>query len=44
MAYEAFYTYTVNDSMSVTPAIFMLENSTGTDDETGVVVKTSFSF
>ena len=44
MAYEAFYTYTVNDSMSVTPAVFMLENSTGTDDETGVVVKTSFSF
>ena len=44
MAYEAFYTYTVNDSMSVTPAIYMLENSTGTDDETGVVVKTSFSF
>ena len=44
MAYEAFYTYTVNDSMTVTPAVFMLENSTGTDDETGVVVKTSFSF
>ena len=44
MAYEAFYTYTVNDSMSVTPAIYMLENTTGTDDETGVVVKTSFSF
>ena len=44
MAYEAFYTYTVNDSMSVTPALFIMENSTGTDDETGVVVKTSFSF
>ena len=44
MAYEAFYTYTVNDSMSVTPAVFILENSAGTEDETGVVVKTSFSF
>jgi len=44
MAYEAFYTYSVNDSMTVTPAIFMLENSTGTEDQTGIVVKTSFSF
>ena len=43
MAYEAFYTYTLNDSMTVTPAIYMLENSTGTDDETGFVVKTSFA-
>ena len=44
MAYEAFYSYPVNDSMTVTPALFILENSTGTEDETGVVVKTSFSF
>ena len=44
MAYEAFYTYPLNDGMSITPAVFLLENSTGTDDETGVVVKTSFSF
>ena len=44
MAYEAFYTYSVNDSMTVTPAVFMLENSTGTEDQTGIVVKTSFSF
>ena len=44
MAYEAFYTYPLNDGMSITPAVFVLENSTGTDDETGVVVKTSFSF
>ena len=42
MAYEAFYSYPVNDGMTITPAIFMLDN--GTDDETGVVVKTSFSF
>ena len=44
MAYEAFYTYTVNDSMTVTPALFIMENSGSTEDLTGVVVKTSFSF
>ena len=45
MAYELFYTYNVNDSMSITPAIFILEdNDPGADDQTGVVVKTSFSF
>jgi hypothetical protein len=44
MAYEAFYTYTVNDSMTVTPAVFIMENSGSTEDLTGVVVKTSFSF
>ena len=45
MAYELFYTYNVNDSMTITPAIFILEdNDAGDDDTTGVVVKTSFSF
>ena len=44
MAYEAFYSYPVNDGMTVTPAVFIHENATGTDDETGIVVKTSFSF
>jgi len=45
IAYELFYTYNVNDSMSITPAIFILEdNDPGDDDQTGVVVKTSFSF
>ncbi len=44
MAYEAFYSYPVNDGMTITPAVFLLENATGTEDETGVVVKTSFSF
>ena len=44
LAYELFYSYPVNDGMTITPAIFMMENSTGTDDLTGVVVKTSFSF
>ena len=45
MAYEAFYAYPVNDSMTITPAVYLLENSgTSEEDETGVVVKTSFSF
>ena len=45
MAYEAFYSYPVNDGMTITPAVFLLENNeTGSEDETGVVVKTSFSF
>ena len=45
MAYEAFYAYSVNDSMTITPAIFILENNlAGETDETGIVVKTSFSF
>ena len=45
MAYEAFYAYSVNDSMTITPAVFILENNgSGDTDETGVVVKTSFSF
>ncbi len=45
MAYELFYTYNVNDGMSITPAIFIVENNAeGQDDQTGVVVKTSFSF
>ena len=45
MAYELFYTYNVNDSMTVTPALFIIENNAaGQEDQTGVVVKTSFSF
>jgi hypothetical protein len=44
MMYEAFYSYNVNDGMTVTPLIFVKEFATGTDDETGLMVKTSFSF
>jgi len=44
-AYELFYTYNLNDGMTITPAIFVIENNAaGADDQTGVVVKTSFSF
>ena len=44
LMYEAFYTYSVNDGMTVTPLIYVKEQSGTTDDETGVMVKTSFSF
>ena len=45
MAYEAFYSYPLNDGMTITPAIYVLENNLeGESDETGFVVKTSFSF
>ena len=41
--YEAFYSYPVNDGMTITPIVFIREASS-TVDETGVVLKTSFSF
>ena len=42
LMYEAFYSYPINDGMTVTPVIYVKETSG--DDETGVIVKTSFSF
>jgi len=45
LMYEAYYSYAVNDGMTVTPLIYVKEKATvGTPDETGVMVKTSFSF
>jgi len=45
LMYEAYYSYTVNDGMTITPLIYTVEASSATDkDETGVMVKTSFSF
>ena len=41
--YEAAYSYAVNDGMTITPGIFVREVNNA-DDETGVIVKTSFSF
>ena len=40
--YELSYSYPVNDGMTITPGVFIAE--TAGDDETGVVVTTSFSF
>ena len=43
--YEVYYSYPINDGMTITPVVFVKETSTaGVDDETGVMVKTSFSF
>jgi len=42
--YEAAYSYAVNDGMTITPGIFIKETSGTADDETGVILKTSFSF
>jgi len=40
--YEAFYSYPVNDGMTVTPVVYVKEAADA--DETGMMVKTSFSF
>ena len=43
--YEAFYSYPVNDGMTITPLIYTVEAENAADkDETGIMVKTSFSF
>jgi len=44
LIYEASYSYPVNDAMTITPGIFIEETAAGSDDLTGVAVKTSFSF
>jgi len=43
LVYEASYSYAINDGMTVTPGIFIKEVD-GADDQTGIAVKTSFSF
>jgi len=43
--YEAYYSYPINDGMTITPLIYVKEvAAVGSDDETGIMVKTSFSF
>jgi len=47
MMYEIYYSYPVNDGMTITPLIYTKEADgtvTGDQDETGIMVKTSFSF
>jgi len=45
MMYEVYYSYAVNDGMTITPLLYTVEGSTAADeDETGIMVKTSFSF
>ncbi len=43
LTYEASYSYAINDGMTVTPGVYIKEASSG-DDDTGLIVKTSFSF
>ena len=43
MMYEAWYSYPINDGMTVTPLVFTKDQASG-DDHTGLMVKTSFSF
>ena len=40
--YELSYSYPINDGMTITPGVFIAESAG--EDETGVVVTTSFSF
>ena len=43
--YEAYYEYPVNDSMTITPLIYMLDaEGANTDDTSGAMVKTTFTF
>ena len=43
--YEVFYAYNYADGITITPLMFVKENAAAnTDDETGIFVKTSFSF
>ena len=45
LMYEVYYEYPVNDGMTVTPLLYIKENAeAGTPDQTGIMVKTSFSF
>ena len=43
LMYEAFYSYPINDGMTITPLVYVKE-VTGGDNETALMVKTSFSF
>ena len=43
MMYEAFYSYPINDGITITPLVYVKE-VTGGDNETALMVKSSFSF
>jgi len=45
LMYEVYYSYPVNDGMTITPLVYVKEDATaGNPDETGMMIKTSFSF
>ena len=39
-----FYSYEINDGVTITPMIYTKDTVAGKPDTTGVLVKTSFSF
>ncbi len=43
LAWEAFYEVAINDSITVTPAVFNIEKN-GADDISGALIKTTFNF
>ena len=42
--FEVAYSYDVNDNVTITPGFFTVEETTSTEEDSGVVVETSFSF
>ena len=42
--YEVFYAYNYADGITITPIFYGKENAGSADDETGLIVKTSFEF
>ena len=44
LMYEAYYVYPVNDGMTITPLVYKIDSGNANNDETGIMVKTSFSF
>ncbi len=45
LMYELYYSYPLNDGMTITPLVFIKEQAaTTTPDQTGIMVLTSFSF
>jgi len=45
LMYEVYYSYPLNDGMTITPLLYVKEKASALEpDQTGVMVKTSFSF
>ena len=43
--WEAYYAYNYADGITITPIVFVKEvDAANTDDETGIILKTSFEF
>ena len=42
--YEVFYSYNYADGITITPLIYSKDNAGSTEDETGVILKSTFSF